>query len=98
MSRWPLLSSLGAVALGVALGGCGRRQQPGPPETRRPSSLGSAPATPSAEHRPSRSPERSDWLPALAGCQISHRGIFLDLGTPGPNALRGFRTGPFRET
>ncbi len=37
-------------------------------------------------------------MPALAGCQISHRGIFLDLGTPGPNALRGFRTGPFRES
>jgi arylsulfatase A-like enzyme len=94
MSRWPLtLLAIGAVVVG----GCGRRRQPEPPAGA--SAPGSAPiAASSAVQRRSRSFERSDWLPGLGDCQIWHRGIFLDLGTPGPNGLRDFNIGPFPET
>ena len=101
MPRWPLLCAfVAAGSVGIVVWvGCGRRRQPEPAQPPAPAAHGSAPTTAaSAAHSPARSLERSDWLPGLEDCQIWHRGIFLDLGTPGPNGLRGFSMGPFPET
>jgi arylsulfatase A-like enzyme len=83
----------------VGVGGCGRRcgAESPPPVPSRAGASGVAPVA-SAPRAPSRPAERSDLLPGLGDCQVSHRGLLFDLGTPGPNGLRGFRVGPFPDT
>jgi arylsulfatase A-like enzyme len=42
--------------------------------------------------------EHYDLLAGLERCEVWHRGLFLDLGPPGPDARRAFRVGPFPDT
>ncbi|HLV68828.1 MAG TPA: sulfatase-like hydrolase/transferase [Polyangiaceae bacterium] len=80
------------VALGalLALGcRCSDGAEPGA-EAARPPEPRPAPAA--------AAPEKQELLARLGSCDVIHRGLLFDLGTPGVNARRGFSFGPFTDS
>jgi arylsulfatase A-like enzyme len=77
-----LLAALGSVAC--------RREKPPPP-----SPGGSA--EPAASAAPSAQRESYALLEHLQGCRVTHRGLFVDLGTEAARRLRSFRVEPFED-
>ncbi|MFO7178544.1 MAG: sulfatase-like hydrolase/transferase [Pseudomonadota bacterium] len=73
--------------------GCRRAKErdPGAEQARPPSGPSAAPA-------PVPALERQELLARLASCEVVHRGLLFDLGTPGFNARRGFSFGPFTDS
>jgi hypothetical protein len=90
------------VLCAVIVGGCRRSEAPPSPTGGPTAALSSRTAalatTSSASARRIERPEHHDLVAGLERCQVWHRGLFLDLGTPGPDAQRAFRIGPFPET
>lgn len=91
---WPEkagLRAIGALFL-VALTalGCGSKGEETRPQTK------AAPTTPKGSVTPEagETGRRLDLVDMLAHCEIRHRGVLLDLGSPSVDGLGGWRLGP----
>ncbi len=85
---WPLRAPVVAI-LAVALAAGCRRERPAPVEPAPSASTTPAPAAPA---EPTAVPV--DLLERLDACEVRHRGLSLDLGTPSVHSLNGFTFEP----
>lgn len=81
------LSLLAALSC-VACDGCSRSA---PFEILRTQEPNAPPAAPKSE----RAPQSLSLLERLGHCDVSHRGVLIDLGTPAADLRRSFSAGPF---
>lgn len=90
-----LIATLVVVASSV---GCSRHRTPDPAPAPAPASAAPTSSATPPLAVPTADGDSYDLIANLPGCDIRHRGISLDFGTPATRARRSWAIGPFTDT